>query len=320
MNDNLLVTVCVLTYNSSCYVLDTLNSIKEQTYKNIEIIICDDASSDTTLDVCEKWIREHGKRFVNTQIITVAQNTGIPANCNRGLEKSAGEWIKYIAGDDCLYPNAIYEYINCVESNPSELAFYANTSVYDGDFKEENFSRIENIYPKAFKSKRSTAWMQYNLLSLGCIIYAPTVFLNKKLLLHLGGFDESIKLCEDWPMWLNITYHGYRLHYMDVTTTKYRVHEKSVFGEASVGLLFSRFYAVEKLIYDRYIRNKALLIIQFVFLYHYYLRIILDRIGMNKKKWFCRVIYTILIFPLAFIEKIIFKLCAFKQSYLCPRI
>ncbi|EXY25104.1 glycosyltransferase family 2 protein, partial [Bacteroides fragilis] len=49
MNDNLLVTVCVLTYNSSCYVLDTLNSIKEQTYKNIEIIICDDASSDTTL-------------------------------------------------------------------------------------------------------------------------------------------------------------------------------------------------------------------------------------------------------------------------------
>ena len=312
MDDTLLVTICVLTYNSSQYVLDTLNSIREQTYQNIEIIICDDASNDTTISICEEWIRKHGRRFVKTQIITVNQNTGIPSNCNRGLEKSTGEWIKYIAGDDCLYPNAIYEYINCIEENPSELAIYANASVYYKDFKEENFSRLANIYPKAFKSKMSTAWIQYNLLSLECIIYAPTVFLNKKLLLYLGGFDENIKLCEDWPMWLNMTYHGYRFHYMDVVTTKYRVHEKSVFGRASVGLLFSRFYVVEKPIYDRYIRGKAPLVIQFTFLYHYYIKIILDRIGMNRRNKFCKLIYVFLTLPLVLIRKNIFNICAFK--------
>ena len=100
--NNVLVSVVVLTYNSSTTIIETLNSVKEQTYSNIELIITDDASSDTTIDICRQWLDLNGKYFFNFCLITVEFNTGLPANCNRALNASKGEWIKFIAGDDSL--------------------------------------------------------------------------------------------------------------------------------------------------------------------------------------------------------------------------
>lgn len=66
-----LVSIVVTTYNSSKYVLETLESVKAQTYKNIELIISDDYSLDNTVEICKKWITENSDRFVNTKIIIV---------------------------------------------------------------------------------------------------------------------------------------------------------------------------------------------------------------------------------------------------------
>ena len=60
---DMLVTVVVVTYNSSKYVLETLDSIFEQTYKNIELIITDDGSSDNTVELCREWLTHYGDRF-----------------------------------------------------------------------------------------------------------------------------------------------------------------------------------------------------------------------------------------------------------------
>ena len=58
-----LISVVVLTYNSSLYITETLNSIKDQTYDNIELIITDDCSTDSTLIICEDWINLNKSRF-----------------------------------------------------------------------------------------------------------------------------------------------------------------------------------------------------------------------------------------------------------------
>ena len=84
--ENPLVSIIVITYNSSKYVLETLESAKAQTYQNIELIISDDGSQDETVELCEKWLAENKDRFIDSQIITVEKNTGIPANCNRGVK------------------------------------------------------------------------------------------------------------------------------------------------------------------------------------------------------------------------------------------
>ena len=113
MNNQPLVSVLVITYNSAKFVLETLESIKAQTYQNIELIISDDCSTDNIVELCQKWVEENKERFVRTQIITSDLNTGVSANGNRGRDACQGEWIKGIAGDDLLMPNCVED---CVEN------------------------------------------------------------------------------------------------------------------------------------------------------------------------------------------------------------
>ena len=117
-NNNPLVTVAIVTYNSAKYIEDALESVKNQTYKNIELIISDDASEDNTVEICRNWISKHKANFYAVKIITVEKNTGIPANFNRALNSASGEWIKFVAGDDIIYPDCIKDNIEFVKKNP----------------------------------------------------------------------------------------------------------------------------------------------------------------------------------------------------------
>ena len=69
-----LVSVTVITYNSSKTVLETLDSIKAQTYQNLELIVSDDCSTDDTVELCRNWIEQNKERFVRTELLTVEKN------------------------------------------------------------------------------------------------------------------------------------------------------------------------------------------------------------------------------------------------------
>ena len=86
INNSPLVSVCIITYNSSNFILDTLESVKVQTYKDIELIISDDGSKDNTVEVCRKWLMLNKKRFVNIVLLVSEQNLGISANYNRAIK------------------------------------------------------------------------------------------------------------------------------------------------------------------------------------------------------------------------------------------
>ena len=109
-----LVSVIVITYNSAEFVLQTLESINNQKYKNLELIISDDSSTDNTIEICENWVSLNSKFFTNCEIVNFMINTGIPANCSRGVAAANGKWIKLIAGDDLLMPNCISDNINFI--------------------------------------------------------------------------------------------------------------------------------------------------------------------------------------------------------------
>lgn len=83
-----LVSVVVVIYNSSQTVIETLESIKAQTYKNIELVISDDDSKDTSVEICKKWVEKNKNRFVRTKIITHTPNTGTSANMNREIGRA----------------------------------------------------------------------------------------------------------------------------------------------------------------------------------------------------------------------------------------
>ena len=223
-----LVTVVVISYNSSSTVIETLDSVKEQTYKNIELIITDDGSSDDTVEICKNWLNLNGNFFSNCQIITVANNTGIPANCNRALYASKGKWIKIIAADDTLKKECIEINIKYVTNNSEVEILQTNADMYLDILKEDNLRGTLPVNFKEFFEIKEGKEQYKFLKNIGYGLCTPAMFIKKAIIEKVGGFDERFKLMEDLPLWFNLTKAGKRIYYHPVSTVNYRAHDNSV--------------------------------------------------------------------------------------------
>lgn len=224
MNDSeALVSIIVVTYNSSKTVIETLDSIKNQSYGNIELIISDDCSHDTTVVDCQKWLNKYKGRFVNTVFVTSSINTGVSANCNRGFRKAKGKWLKCIAGDDLLFPNCIAEFINiykgtagivigrcqqfCV-SETGEKYFSEHLELSCGEIERLNKEMVQKNYRR--------------LLIWGNFVFAPAVFIKRSLWSAVGEFNERYNMLEDYPYWIKCLSLGHKMDFISLPVAYYR--------------------------------------------------------------------------------------------------
>lgn len=226
---NPLVTIIIITYNSMDYVIQTLESAKRQTYTNIELIISDDASKDNTVKVCRDWLENNKNSFKNVQLITTNNNSGIPGNCNRGVKKSNGEWIKLIAGDDILVGDCLELFMDAIAKDKSIeflagrfQTFTSKNGVLDikekKHPKEEKLSFFDLTPPKQLK-----------MLLTGCDFgFAPATFIKKDLFIKFGFFNEEFRFMEDLPYWIKLAENGVKFHLMNNTVTYYRKGHGSV--------------------------------------------------------------------------------------------
>ena len=246
MNNNQpLVSVPVITYNSSKFVLETLESIKAQTYQNIELIISDDCSTDNTVELCQKWVDLNKDRFVRTEIITSLVNTGVSANCNRSKNACQGEWIKGIAGDDLLMPDCVENFVNYVNEHPETICVFGRIEAFGGS-EDRNKYFTEKVFDYTFFDLDINGQLERLVFGENCVP-ASTCFSNPKRLQELGiTNDERIPLLEDWPKWINILKKGVRLEFMDKVVVKYRIHEGAL---STKGVLSSR-YVHSNLLFD----------------------------------------------------------------------
>lgn len=223
---NPLVSICVISYNSFEFVLETLESAKTQTYQNIELIVSDDGSTDNTIELCKNWLAQNKERFVRTELITVEKNTGIPANCNRAVKAAEGEWIKLIAADDILLPDCISDNVSQVNINADIKIQFSKIHLFEF---EENEMKMMEIWSGSERFFKSSADQQFKILLTGNDITTTcSSFILKELILELGFFDEEFKLIEDYPFWLKCTQTGNKIHYLDKLTVLYRQHQNSV--------------------------------------------------------------------------------------------
>lgn len=222
LNNKLLVSVPVITYNSSKFVLETLESIKAQTYQKIELIISDDCSTDNTVELCRKWVEENKERFVRTQIITSELNTGVSANLNRAEAACQGEWVKGIAGDDLLMPNCI---VDCVE-----YALEKNANCIFGKIEAFGENQEYAQYLTDTFSERNdymstlTNEALYDMIVNGDTPPAPAFFYRRKFFIDNNiTNDDRIPMIEDLPKWLNILKTGTKIDFFDHVVVKYRL-------------------------------------------------------------------------------------------------
>ena len=274
-NKNPLVSIVVVTYNSAKYVLETLESAKSQTYPYIELIITDDGSKDDTVAVCRAWLQAHKERFVRTQLVTVEKNTGIPANCNRGVEASTGEWIKLIAGDDTLLPECISSNLEICLRDHCEV-LQTNINYYNNTFDAAHYAGSSNLQDDIF-FKSNDPQKQYEIILYKNKVAAPGIFIKKNVVTALHGFDESIPQFEDWPFWIKVTKNGFGIQVRAISTVNYRVH-------TGRPLMMSRFQAQSLLRFAQKYKRKN------VHFFHYFLFVnslrtilLLYRLGVLNK-------------------------------------
>ena len=215
-----LISVVVVTYNSSEFVMETLESAFNQTWDNIELIITDDCSSDDTVEICKTWLDKNKSRFVRTQLILEERNTGVAPNANRGLKASNGEWIKFVAGDDVLMPDCVQELVHFIEAN-KELPIYF---LVHGIIPFRKDSEFAVVFPPEKLMQSEARNQLIYLLKRGNSIGGAAFFLERSTLLKMGGFDENYRLFEDFPLLLKYTSNNLKIWLINKPLLKYRIH------------------------------------------------------------------------------------------------
>ena len=282
-NSKPLVSVTVITYNSSKYVLETLDSIKAQTYKRIELIISDDCSSDNTVELCENWLQENRSRFSNVKMVTSHVNTGIVGNKNRALENCYGEWVKGIAGDDKLLSNCIEDYLNYIHSCKFNItAIHGNIKIYKKSFEEKNLVEIRDYSNDIFNFSETTAQDQYELLLRKNYIGAPSVMIKRQTIQDVGGYNEKFYF-EDLPMWLQLTLNNNKIYYLNKSVVCYRLHDSQ---SKSNKKIFTSLFMKSLIFHKSLTLPKLPKIERFFFWVEYFRKRIFQYLNLDRKTRF----------------------------------
>lgn len=217
------ITILVLCFNSAATVVETLNSCKVQTYKNIHLVVSDDSSTDNTYEIVENWIKKHRNSFLSCKVLKTKTNLGVSRHMNVCMKEIQTEWFKGLAADDILLPDCIEKYVRFIQSHVCHGMVYANhLSFLDNDNGRKYFIDYEEImYQKYFNTL--SADRQRKIIAKRELLCSPTCFTNKNDMLAVGGYDVRIKNIEDWPAKMKLTANGYKMNRMNEFTVLYRV-------------------------------------------------------------------------------------------------
>ena len=203
-----LVTVAVPCYNHEKYVEDTIKSIVNQTYKNIELIVIDDGSKDSSGDIIQKLSDEFGFQF------TSRENKGLLETLDELLKKATGKYFCVCASDDKFFLDKVEKQVTALESNPSYALCFGKMVGIDESSK---------VILDKYKTKYNESGNIFEKLLLSNFITTPTVMMVKDILIEVEGYDPSFRI-EDYPLWLKIS-KEYKILYLDESLVYYRRHE-----------------------------------------------------------------------------------------------
>ncbi|MBQ4822606.1 glycosyltransferase family 2 protein [Aquimarina sp. MMG016] len=205
-----LVSVVIGTYNGSEYIEDQLQSILNQTYSKIEVIIVDDASNDTTIDI----VTEFSKKHKNIIIHAFDKNVGYIKNFERGIDLANGKYIALSDQDDWWAPTKIEKLINSISDYD---LVYCNST-----FVDEKLNCLGNSFSSTKNLINSNTPL--NFLLDNCVSGHASLF-TKSLYNNAKPFPELIP--HDW--WLAyVASLGNGLFYLDEPLVKYRHHQDNV--------------------------------------------------------------------------------------------
>lgn len=218
-----MVSILVPCFNHEKYIEDCLKSLIAQDYKDIELVVYDDCSSDSSFKVLKSWEYRLTERFKKVILHKNTKNLGVVKNLNAMIEISGGEYIKIIASDDMLLPSAISDFVSAQEKSKADVIF-SNVALIPETMRWEEI-QVEKLSLR-YSTKPKDG---YNLTGTLCgrnYIAAPGAFIPRKTFDKYGKYDEAYCL-EDFEFWLRVSVSGC-IQYLDAVTALYRQNQNSL--------------------------------------------------------------------------------------------
>lgn len=216
---NPFVSILIPTYNSSQYISDTIMSVIDQSYKNFELIIIDDESTDNTLDILD-YFKEKDARISYYQI----KHSGRPSiPFNYGLKLAKGKYVAFLGSDDIWEKEKLSAQVYYLENHYEAVLVYS-MSVTFGDVNI--LSPKYEVLPLPFRAART----KDDLVKIGNTLPASSVLARLEIVKKVGYHDEDPALeLEDYHLWLKMTSYGI-MGFIPRIHLYYRVHQNQFSG------------------------------------------------------------------------------------------
>jgi glycosyltransferase involved in cell wall biosynthesis len=200
-----LISIVMPTFNRAHYIDEAIKSVLEQDYTNWELIIVDDGSTDRTREIVNSYIDSTDRiRYV------YQSNAGQSTARQVGLKHSRGEFVNFFDSDDRLMKSCLLELYEALEADPACSIAYGNLYVVD-----EAGNRLHEI-----DVPRHSGFITEHLLGDSCVSF-NSCLIRKAALDDIGGFDTSLKVADDYDLWLRLSYR-HRFVYVDRCLADYR--------------------------------------------------------------------------------------------------
>lgn len=215
-----LVSILVPAYNHEKFIRDLLNSILEQNYKKIEVLLCDDCSTDDTYLIAQGYKEKLEEKFERILFTQNVVNKGMCRNLNHLLQISNGEYIITVASDDFFERNAVEKYVEFFHRNPEIDAVDSNAYIVKEEavypLKKEHI--IRNMFSKI--PDFSSEGLAQRLLKTNYICSVSLMY-RRKVIEQIGMYDENLTF-EDWDFNIRMAERQLSIKYYDECLMCYR--------------------------------------------------------------------------------------------------
>jgi glycosyltransferase involved in cell wall biosynthesis len=221
------VSILIAVHNEEKNIVNCLKSIQNINYKNLEIIIVDDGSSDSTANL----IKEYKSYNLNIKLFLLPKQ-GLSKSLNYGLSKCSSKYIARLDADDKIMPNRISQQYIFLKNNP-----------------EYSLVGTRALIKKGFLKYHST---NYNLnddckseLVFSNCFYHPSVMFKKADFIEVGGYNEEIKYGEDYDLWTRLAVNK-KIHNLNQTGIIYHIHENQMSNKIPQTIKSNDFIVMQK--------------------------------------------------------------------------
>jgi len=224
------ISICVPTYNGREHLAECIRSIRSQSFTNFEVVVCDDQSSDGTLD-CARELADGDERF---RFISNPRRLGLAGNWNNCVQEARGEWIKFVFQDDTIAPCCLEMLLDACVRHGKPFGFCQRDFIFENGTSEKQRAFLIEHQQRLFSDYHASAVIGPELaIRLSAkephhnLAGEPTATLiSKSVFREIGGFDEIlIQLC-DTEFWSRAMIH-YGAAFVPESLAAFRVHPKA---------------------------------------------------------------------------------------------